>query len=89
MFDHMLSIVLGVKHKSFNNKQMKSTKLMLAVIATLLITWTLMSLIGYALSDASLRECYTHGGTLMLMLVFGWIPSAIVGYDLNDKLKNY
>ena len=68
---------------------MKTTKIMLAVIFTAIGTWTLMSLIGYALSDASLRECYTHGATLMLMLVFGWIPSAIVGYDLDDKLKNY
>ena len=69
---------------------MKDTRLMLAVIATLLITWTLMSLIGWALSDdASLRECYTHGGTLMLMLIFGWIPSAIVACDLYKKLNNY
>jgi hypothetical protein len=68
---------------------MKTTKIMLAVIFTAIGTWTLMSLIGYALSDASLRECYTHGATLMLMLVFGWIPSAIVACDLNDKLKNY
>lgn len=68
---------------------MKSTKIMLAVIGTTIGTWTLMSLIGYFLSDLSLRECYTHGATLMLMLVFGWMPSAIVGYDLDNKLKNY
>jgi len=68
---------------------MKSTKIMLAVIFTAIGTWTLMSLIGYFLSDLSLRECYTHGATLMLMLVFGWMPSAIVGYDLDNKLKNY
>ena len=48
---------------------MKSTKIMLAVIACLLTTWTSMSLIGWMLSDASLRECYTHGGTLMLMMI--------------------
>tara|TARA_R110000782_G_scaffold62116_4_gene127756 strand:- start:476 stop:682 length:207 start_codon:yes stop_codon:yes gene_type:complete len=68
---------------------MKDTKLMLAVIATILTTWTFMSLIGYMLSDLSLTECYTHGATLMLMLIFGWIPSVIVGSDINDKLRNY
>ena len=67
---------------------MKSTKIMLAVIATLISTWTLMSLIGWMLSDASLRECYTHGGTLMLMLIFGWIPAVIIGADLDEQLEN-
>ena len=66
---------------------MKSTKIMLAIIACLLTTWTSMSLIGWMVSELSLRECYTHGGTLMLMLVFGWIPAVILASDLNDTLK--
>ena len=66
---------------------MKSTKIMLAVIACFLTTWTSMSLIGWMLSDASLRECYTHGGTLMLMLIFGWIPAVIIACDLDAHLK--
>lgn len=66
---------------------MKSTKIMLAVIATLITTWTVISLIGYILSDTSLRDCYTHGGTLMIMLIFGWIPAVILASDLNDTLK--
>ena len=66
---------------------MKSTKIMLAVIATLIATWTTFSLIGYFPSDLSLRDCFTHGGTLMLMLVFGWIPAVILASDLNDTLK--
>ena len=65
---------------------MKSTKIMVAVIATVLITWTVIGLIGYLLSDCSYKECMTHDGTLMLMLIFGWIPSVIVGCDLHDKL---
>lgn len=67
---------------------MKSTKIMLAVIASLIGTWTTFSLIGWMLSDASLRECYTDGGTLMLMLIFGWIPAFIIGADLEEQLKN-
>ena len=68
---------------------MKSTKIMLAIIATLLSTWTLMSLIGYILSDLSLKECYTNMGTLMCMGIFGWIPSVIIGCDLEEKLDKY
>ena len=67
---------------------MKSTKLMLAVIATLLTTWIVMGTIGWCLSDLSFRDCITHGGTLMLMLIVGWIPAIIVGDDVNDHLKS-
>lgn len=67
---------------------MKSTKLMLAVIATLLITWCVMGLIGYLLSDLSFRDCMTHGGTLFLMLLLGWIPAIIVGDDVHDQLNS-
>jgi len=67
---------------------MKSTKLMLAIIACLLTTWTSMSLIGYALSELSLRECYTDGGILMLMLLFGWIPSVIIACDLEKHFNS-
>ena len=64
---------------------MKSTIIMVAVIATLLITWCVMGLIGYLLSDLSYKECMTHGATLMLMLVFGWIPCIVVGADLDKS----
>ena len=67
---------------------MKSTKIMLAIIATTLITWIVMGLIGWCLSDLSFRECMTHGGTLMLMLIFGWIPAVFVGSDLSYQLKS-
>ena len=68
---------------------MKTTKIMLAIIACLLTTWSSMSLIGWALSDMSLRECYTHGGTLMLMLIFGWIPAFIIACDYDKHLNTF
>ncbi len=68
---------------------MKTTKIMLAIIASLLTTWTSMSLIGWMLSELSLRECYTHGGTLMLMLLFGWIPAVIIACDIDEHLRDY
>ena len=66
---------------------MKSTKIMLAVVATTFITWCVMGLIGYLLSDLSYRDCMTNGGTFFFMLVFGWIPSIIVGADLDKTLE--
>jgi len=67
---------------------MKSTKLMLAVIATFLITWCVLGLIGYLLSDLSYRDCMTHGATLMLLMIIGWVPASIVGYDVNEQLNS-
>ena len=67
---------------------MKTTKIMLAIIASLLTTWTSMSLIGYAVSELSLRECYTNDATLMLMLIFGWIPAVIIACDLDKQIKD-
>ena len=61
---------------------------MLAVLATLLITWCVIGLIGWMLSDLSYRDCMTNGGTLLLMLFLGWIPAIIVGADINEQLKN-
>ena len=66
---------------------MKSTKIMLAVIATFLITWCVMGTIGWCLSDLSFKECMSNGGTLMLMLIFGWIPAFFVGFDYSDHLN--
>jgi hypothetical protein len=68
---------------------MKSTKIMLAVIATLIATWTLMSLIEYILSDMSLKECYTNLGTILCMTIFGWIPSIVVASDLEERFNKY
>ena len=68
---------------------MKTTKLMLAAIATTLITWCVMGLIGYLLSDLSYRDCMVDSITLFLMLIIGWIPAIIVGSDLDKQLKEY
>jgi hypothetical protein len=68
---------------------MKSTKLMLAVIATFLSTWCVLGLIGWCLSDLSFRDCLTHGGTLMVLMLVGWIPAIVVGNDVNDHNNSY
>jgi hypothetical protein len=67
---------------------MKTTKIMLAVIATFLITWLAIATIAYLLASATdFRDCATNGGTLMFMLIFGWIPAVIVGCDLSEKYE--
>lgn len=67
---------------------MKSTKLMLAVIATFLSTWCVLGLIGWCLSDLSFRDCLTHGATLMILMIVGWIPSIVVGNDVYEQLNS-
>jgi hypothetical protein len=62
---------------------MKNTKIMLAAIATFLLTWLFLGTIGYLLSDCYFEYCMTHPATLMIMLVFGWIPSVVVVDDLK------
>jgi hypothetical protein len=65
---------------------MKNTKLMLAAVITFLITWVLLGLIGYLLSDSiSYKECMIDQVTIFVMIVFGWVPSTLVCIDLLDK----
>jgi membrane-bound acyltransferase YfiQ involved in biofilm formation len=65
---------------------MKSTKIMVAVIASFITTWLLIATFAYLLSSATdFKSCVTNNGTTMFMLIFGWIPSFIVGYDLDKK----
>lgn len=68
---------------------MKATKIMIAVLGTFLITWCILGLIGYLLSDDSIsyKECMRHEASVFLMIVLGWIPSLIVGNDLQNKLN--
>ncbi len=68
---------------------MRATKVMLAAIASFITTWSSVSLIGYALSDMPLRECFINNGTIMFMLLFGWVPAFIIACDLDTKLKEY
>lgn len=65
---------------------MKTSRIMLAVIATLTLTAMTFGLIGYLLSDLSYKACMQHGAVWMTMLIFGWIPSVVVAMDLDEKL---
>lgn len=66
---------------------MKATKIMLAFLGTLILTWLSLSLLVFLCSgDISFRQATTHGGVALLMLTFGWIPSLIVCMDLEEHL---
>lgn len=65
---------------------MKNTIVMLAFIATFLITWVVVSLFAWYLTDSdSFRNTMTNA--FIFMLVIGWIPSGIVAQDLSSKFK--
>lgn len=66
---------------------MKTTKIMLAFICTVLCTWTLLSIIAWMLTDLTFKQSFTSGGVLACMLMFGWLPAMIVSIDLEDKLN--
>lgn len=69
---------------------MKNTIKLLAFVATLLMTWMGLALIGWTLSDLTFKACASHGGTLMIMMIFGWIPALLVLIDLDEMLdKKY
>ena len=66
---------------------MKQSKIMLAFIATIFITWCVIGSIGWMLSDLSYKDCMRYPAMPYIMLMFGWIPAIIIGNDLNDKLN--
>ena len=65
---------------------MKSTKIMLAVIATFIITWLTLGLLFYVLSDMTYKESCCNPGVGSIMLFIGWIPALIVGADLDKTI---
>lgn len=64
---------------------MKITKVMLATIATFMLTWILVSLLCSYLFESEFRTTMNH--SFIFMLILGWVPSVVVGMDLNDKLS--
>ena len=65
---------------------MKSTKIMLAVIATFIVTWLTLGLIFYVVSDMTYKESISNSGIGFTMLCIGWVPAVIVGADLEKTL---
>lgn len=66
---------------------MKATKIMLAVIASLIITWLTLGLIFYILSNMTYKESLCNPGIGSIMLFIGWVPALIVGADVEQTLE--
>ena len=66
---------------------MKTTKVMLAVIGTFLLTWVLVSLLFCYLGDTEFKTTMAH--SIIFMIILGWIPAMIVGSDYSEKLNNF
>lgn len=87
MLSNASIIVLGVKHKLINTLYiMKATKIMLAVIATLIITWLTLGLIFYVTTDLTYKESISNAAIGWLMLFIGWVPAIVVAADLDEQL---
>jgi len=67
---------------------MENTKVMLAWLLTLLLTWATVGLIAYLLSDYTYRECMCNQGIFLFMFILGWIPALIVACDYEKHLKD-
>lgn len=67
---------------------MKNTKIMIAFVATTLLTWCLLGLIIYLLSSMNYKQSMCNQGIFFAMLFVGWVPGIMVLIDLENKLKN-
>lgn len=68
---------------------MKLTKIMLACIATFLLTWIFVAFIVYMLSDMTYKQSMTHQAVIFSVFMFlGWVPTVIVGMDLDAKIRD-
>lgn len=65
---------------------MKNTTILVVVITVFIITWLVLGLIGYSINDLTYKATLSHTAMIIFMVVFGWIPAAIVGDDLDKSL---
>lgn len=66
---------------------MKNTKIMIAVVLVFIITWLFVGTIMYSITNMYYDEALTLPGVIVFMMTFGWIPSVIVGKDLNENYE--
>lgn len=64
---------------------MKSTKVMLALFATFLLTWLTLGFINYIMDGTiTFREACKTPGIFLIMLIVGWIPAVFVAQDVSE-----
>lgn len=69
---------------------MKNIYVMLAVLGAFMLTWMSLATVAYFISDVpTYKDAMSHGAVGFIMLIVGWIPAAVVGYDVDKKLEDF
>ena len=80
---------MGVFTLTTNTNTMKHTKIMLATVATFILTVIFINTIVWYLEDTwTFKECFAHGATIGISVIFGWLPATFVGRDIYEKLNH-
>ena len=66
---------------------MVNTKTMVLTICTFILTVILINTLTWYLVDTlTFKECFKHGATIFLSLIFGWIPAAVIARDFYHRI---
>lgn len=68
---------------------MKNTKIMLGVVITYIITYLLLVIFTYCISDLSFKQCMIVEPIGYIMFIVGWVPAIFVGIDLERHYRGY
>ena len=63
---------------------MRRTRIMLAVVITLIITFITLGVFHFLLSTGSFKESFLSNSVIGVMIFIGWIPACIVGTDMSE-----
>lgn len=63
---------------------MKTTKTILALILTGLLTWVGIGIVVYLLSEMSFKESMSSNQTILTFILGGWLPISGVFIDLTE-----
>lgn len=68
---------------------MKKTRIMVACVATFIITGCVLAFIGAMLSDTMTFSMVIKSAPFFfIMLIIGWVPSVLVGADLDEMITD-
>lgn len=82
---NLLTIVAGVILLLSNLIIMKESKTVLIWIVIFLLTWVLIGLIIYLLSDDTFKQACKEPGLFFCLVVFGWVPATVVAIEYNES----
>jgi hypothetical protein len=63
---------------------MKTTKIILSLILTGLLTWVGIGIVVYLLSEMNFKESMSSSQTILTFILGGWLPISGVFIDLTE-----